>query len=183
MNDVWVVLMTLLTMYLFLVLPLVLTSLNLTLWIWSLIFVHVRMNQETKTKSLISFGKLKNELCFTFGRLFIVNTGWLIMNNTFLLTDVEHFKSILLLADSLPPLLIRIQFSVTCLFHQYNLKKCHTKLRGNNITMHCSAANLKVNCDNQMELETKNRPYMNLILRKMDVILLQQATYKFWTEF
>ena len=102
-------------------------------------------------------------------------------NNTFLLTDGEHFKSVLLRADFLPPLLIRIQveFSVTCLFHQYNLKKCHTKLRGNNITMHCSAANLKVNCDNQMELETKNRPNMNLILRKMDVILLQQATYKF----
>ncbi len=45
--------------------------------------------------------------------------------------------------------------------------------------MLCSAANLKVNCDNQPELETKNCPYMNLILRKMDVILLQQATYKF----
>ncbi len=148
-----------------------------------MIFVHVRMNQETKTKSLIRFGKLKNELCFTFGRLFIVNTGWLIINNnnTFLLTDGEHFKSVLLRADFLPPLLIWIQvkLSVTCLFHQYNLKKCHTKLRGNNITMHCSAANLKVNCDNQMELETKIRPYMNLILRKMDVILLQQATYKF----
>ena len=64
-------------MYLFLVFPL------------DLIFVHVCIIiKKTKRNLLIDSGKLNNELCFTLGCLFIVNTGLLIIY-TFISTSTD----------------------------------------------------------------------------------------------